>query len=54
LSPADRQAVERFVDEHPDLKEEWDLLLQCRISPEEEASFPGIGLLLRNSLIDNR
>lgn len=47
LSPADRQIVERFVDEHPDLKEELELLLQCRISPDEMPSFSGKEQLLR-------
>ena len=47
LSPADRQAVERFVEAHPDLKEEWELLLQCRIDPAEAPAFPGKELLLQ-------
>ena len=47
LSPADRQAVERFVEGHPDLKEEWELLLQCRIGPDEAPAFPGKELLLQ-------
>jgi hypothetical protein len=47
LSPADRQAVERFVEAHPDLKEEWELLLQCRIDPVEMPAFPGKELLLQ-------
>ena len=51
LSPADRQAVERFVDEHPDLKEEWELLLQCRISPDEMPSFSGKEELLRSEAL---
>jgi len=41
LSPADREAVERFVDEQPDLKEELELLLQCKITPDEMPSFSG-------------
>jgi len=48
LSPADREAVERFVDEHPDLKEEWELLLQCRINPDEMPSFSGKEDLFRS------
>jgi hypothetical protein len=47
LSPADRQAVERFVEAHPDLREEWELLLQCRIAPDEAPAFPGKELLLQ-------
>ncbi|MDO6434246.1 hypothetical protein Q4E93_26790 [Flavitalea sp. BT771] len=45
LSPADRQAVERFVEAHPDLKEEWELLLQCRIDPDDTPAFPAKELL---------
>jgi len=48
LSPADKQAVERFVDEHPDLKEELEMLLQCRIRPDEIPSFPGKEQLMRS------
>ena len=47
LSPADRQAVERFVEAHPDLQEEWELLLQCRVAPDEAPAFPGKELLLQ-------
>jgi len=47
LSPAERKAVERFVGENPDLREEWDLLLQCRISPDEAPVFAGKASLLR-------
>lgn len=39
LSAADRQTVERFVAENPDLTEEWDLLLQCRIHPDQHLVF---------------
>jgi hypothetical protein len=46
LSPADRHAVERFAGEHPDLKEELELLLQCRIKPDESPSFPDKASLL--------
>ena len=47
LSSADRQAVEQFVEEHPDLREEWELLLQCRVSPDETPVFTGKGQLLK-------
>jgi len=53
LSPADRQVVERFVDEHPDLKEELELLLQCRIIPDEIPSFSGKEQLLRSASLVN-
>jgi hypothetical protein len=47
LSPADREGVERFIDEHPDLKEELEVLLQCKISHDEMPGFPGKEQLLR-------
>ncbi|HEX9513519.1 MAG TPA: hypothetical protein VF939_23675 [Puia sp.] len=47
LSAADRQIVERFVAENPDLKEEWDLLLQCRIKPDQHLVFTGREYLLK-------
>ncbi|MBN9379349.1 MAG: hypothetical protein J0H74_01205 [Chitinophagaceae bacterium] len=46
LSPAEREAVEGFVEAHPDLREEWELLLQCRIRPDETPVFAGKELLL--------
>jgi cytoskeletal protein RodZ len=45
LPAADRHAVERFVADHPDLREEWVALLQCKLSPDTHLSFPD-----RNSL----
>jgi len=41
LSAAARETVERFVAENPDLKEEWDLFLQCRIHPDQHLVFTG-------------
>jgi len=35
-----RLAVERFVAAHPDLREELEILQQCRLEPEPEAVFP--------------
>ncbi|HEY4062514.1 MAG TPA: hypothetical protein VGM30_11460 [Puia sp.] len=40
LSATDRQLVERFVAGNPDLEEEWEALLQCRVEPEQFI-FPG-------------
>ena len=40
LPAAARSAVERFVDENPDLREEWEAFLQCRVEPEEKFVFP--------------
>ncbi len=42
-----RLAVERFVAAHPDLREELDTLLQCRLLPEHEAVFPDKNSLLQ-------
>ena len=39
LSGSDRLAVENFVDANPDLREEWELLLQCRIAPDARTVF---------------
>lgn len=47
LSAADRQIVERFVAENPDLQEEWDLLLQCRIRPDQHLVFTDRESLLK-------
>jgi len=34
-----RAAVEKFVAENPDLKEEWEALLQCRLQPDHDHGF---------------
>ncbi|HEV2355608.1 MAG TPA: hypothetical protein VGR89_15275 [Puia sp.] len=47
LPAAERQVVERFVADHPDLREEWEAFLQCRISPEADLVFPGRESLFR-------
>jgi len=47
LSAADRQIVERWVAENPDLKEEWEILLQCRIRPDNHLVFTGRESLLK-------
>lgn len=41
LSADDRQMVEAFVQLHPDLKEELDLLLQYKIQPDTGVVFDG-------------
>ena len=41
LGSEDRRMVEAFVLQHPDLKEELDLLLQYKLSPDTEVIFPG-------------
>jgi hypothetical protein len=47
LSAAERMEVERFIADHPDLREEWETLLQCRITPETDLVFPGRNALLK-------
>ncbi|MDP4148939.1 MAG: hypothetical protein Q8943_05940 [Bacteroidota bacterium] len=46
LSAADRQMVESFVADHPDLGAELDLLAQCRFDPAREG-FPDKSALLK-------
>jgi hypothetical protein len=41
LGSDDRRMVEIFVLQHPDLKEELDLLLQYKLTPDTEILFPG-------------
>jgi hypothetical protein len=41
LGSDDRRMVEAFVLQHPDLKEELDLLLQYKLTPDTEILFPG-------------
>jgi hypothetical protein len=47
LSSDDSRMVEEFVALHPDLKEELDLLLQYKLSPDTEILFPGKEELLK-------
>jgi hypothetical protein len=47
LPVAARAAVATFVDENPDLREEWETLLQCRVEPEVEAVYPFKNELLK-------
>lgn len=39
LSAADREAVERFVAGHPDLQEEWEVMSQCKLLPDQHLVF---------------
>jgi anti-sigma factor RsiW len=50
LSASERHEVERFVADHPDLREEWEALLQCRLSPDAHLSFPDRESLLKPEL----
>jgi hypothetical protein len=46
LSATDRQMVESFVADHPDLRAELNVLMQCRLDPAMDA-FPDKATLLR-------
>jgi anti-sigma factor RsiW len=50
LSASERHEVERFVADHPDLREEWEALLQCKLSPDTHLSFPDRNSLLKPEL----
>ena len=41
LSSDERRQVETFVQQHPDLKEELDLLLQYKLIPDTDIVFKG-------------
>lgn len=45
LSVADREAVERYIADHPDLQKDWKALLHCRLLPDEQLVFPDKELL---------
>ena len=47
LKPEDRGMVEAFVQLHPDLKEELDLLLQYKFTPDTDIVFSGKEELLK-------
>ena len=49
LSATERRAVESWVAENPDLQEEWESLLQCRVSPEETPVFRDKSVLFRQT-----
>src|SRR5579859_3702443 len=46
-----RTAVERFVEDNPDLREEFEALLQCRIHPDQHEVFHDKELLLQQDLL---
>jgi hypothetical protein len=50
LSASERHEVERFIADHPDLREEWEALLQCKLDPDTHLSFPDRNSLLKPEL----
>ena len=50
LSSDDRTRVESFVNENPDLKNEFELLLQSRMTPDHELVFDGKQQLFKTAL----
>ncbi len=54
LPAAARSAVEKFVDENPDLSEEWEAFLQSRVEPEVGPVFPYKDELLKEEQEDRR
>jgi len=51
LSAAAKLAVEKFVADNPDLQEEWETLLQCRIEPDTHEVFRDKENLLQADLL---
>ena len=47
LSAAERIEVEGFVADHPDLQEEWEAILQTKLSPDTQLGFPDRSSLLK-------
>ena len=50
LGSDDRKQVESFVNENPDLKNEFDLLLQTRMAPDHDLVFDGKRQLLKSTI----
>lgn len=50
LGSDDRKRVESFVNENPDLKNEFDLLLQTRMTPDHDLVFEGKQQLLKTTI----
>ncbi|HVU98856.1 MAG TPA: hypothetical protein VHE34_26720 [Puia sp.] len=51
LSASAKSAVERFVAGNPDVQEEWETLLQCRVDADPHETFPGKETLLQADLL---
>jgi hypothetical protein len=49
LKPEERRMVESFVQQHPDLKEELDVLMQYKLVPDVSVVFPGKDELLKEN-----
>jgi hypothetical protein len=48
LPVADKQMVELFMQENPDLKEELDLLMQFKLAPDNTIVFEGKEMLMKD------
>ncbi|KAI9449343.1 hypothetical protein F5148DRAFT_1379317 [Russula earlei] len=48
LSATEQQAVDAFVDQHPDLKEELEMLQQTKLLPEDALTFTDKSSLFKN------
>ena len=53
LSSEDRRMVEDFVQHHPDLKEELELLMQYKLVPDELVVFENKETLIKGDAIIN-
>jgi hypothetical protein len=50
LSAADKQMVELFAAQNPDLKDELDLLMQSKLVPDTNIVFEGKEILMKNEI----
>ncbi|MFZ1329148.1 MAG: hypothetical protein WAW27_08975, partial [Chitinophagaceae bacterium] len=50
LSGDERRMVEAFVQQHPELKEELDLLLQYKLTPDTSVIYSGKEDLMKETL----
>jgi anti-sigma factor RsiW len=49
LSPAEREAVESFIEANPGLRDEWEAILQSRVSPDNCLAFGDKRSLMRSA-----
>src|SRR5258707_8195492 len=51
LPVAAKLAVDQFIADNPDLQEEWENLMQCRVHPPKQEVFPDKESLLQHNLL---